>query len=74
MSLAFALIWLWLARAEHLLHSDRMPRLSVAIRRSLVGPAAYASGALLSLVSAPLAFVLYASVAVFFAISRRPAQ
>jgi uncharacterized membrane protein len=74
MSLAFALIWLWLARAEHLLHPDRKPRLSVAIRRSLVGPAAYASGALVSLVSAPLALVLYASVAVFFALSRRPAQ
>jgi uncharacterized membrane protein len=74
MSLAFALIWLWLARAEHLLHPDLKPRLSVAIRRSLVGPAAYASGALVSLVSAPLAFVLYASVAVFFAMSRRSAQ
>jgi uncharacterized membrane protein len=74
MSLAFALIWLWLARAEHLLHAERRPRFSATIRRSLVGPAAYASGALVSLLSAPLAFTLYAGVAVFFALSGRPAQ
>ena len=71
MSLAFASIWLWLARAEHLLHEGPKPHLTAAIRRSLVGPGAYACGALLSLVSAPLAFVVYAGVAVFFALSGR---
>lgn len=74
LSLAFTSIWLWLARTEDLAHPDLRPRIGSAVRRSAVGPAAYAAGTLVATASAPVAFALFALVAVFFAFSGRDAR
>jgi uncharacterized membrane protein len=71
MSAAFSAIWLRLARRPALLRPDARDRAGAAVRRSLVGPAAYAVSTLVALVSAPAAFVLYAAVALFVAVSGR---
>ena len=39
--------------------------------RAMIGPIAYVSGALVALASAPAAFAIYTSVAVYYAASRR---
>jgi uncharacterized membrane protein len=74
MAASFTAIWLRLARAEHLAHPELRPRIPLAIRRSLVGPTVYGLGTLVALASAPVAFALFAFVAVFFAISGRTAE
>jgi uncharacterized membrane protein len=74
MAASFTAIWLWLARAEDLAHSELRVRIPVAIRRSAVGPIVYAVGALLALLSAPASFALYAAAAGFFALSGRTAR
>lgn len=71
LSLSFTLIWLQLARREDLAHPDLRPRLPMALRRSLVGPAVYGVSTVVALVSAPLAFVLFALAAVYFGVSGR---
>jgi uncharacterized membrane protein len=70
---SFTAIWLWLARADGLLHPVLRPRVAAAIRRSLVGPAVYALGTLIAFLSAPAAFALFAIVAIWFALSGRGA-
>lgn len=74
MSASFTAIWLWLARSADLAHPELRPRIPVAIRRSLVGPAVYGAGTLIAVLSAPAAFALFAIVAVFFAASGRSAR
>ncbi|GAA3452319.1 hypothetical protein GCM10018962_41520 [Dactylosporangium matsuzakiense] len=51
-------------------------RLRGALRRSAVGPAAYAASTVLAVFNATTAFALFAAVAVHFALSarRRPAE
>lgn len=44
---------------------------ATAVRRSMLGPVVYAAGTLISLVSAQVAFALYAVVAVFHGLSGR---
>lgn len=68
---SFTLIWLWLQRRNDLAHPDARPRIGAAIRRSLVGPGAYAVATLVALVSAGAAFVLFALAAGFFAVTGR---
>jgi hypothetical protein len=58
-------------RGEELVDPDRRPRLRRALRRSAVGPAAYATATAVALVSAPAAFVLYGALAAYFAVSGR---
>jgi hypothetical protein len=59
---SFLGIWMWLARAEELCHPDLKPLMKIALRRALIGPVAYLSGALIALASAPAAFGVCAFV------------
>lgn len=70
---AFTLIRVRLARARHLLDPSALPRLSGTVRRSAVGPAAYAVSTVVAVFSAAVAFVLFAAVAAYFALSGRRA-
>ncbi|GAA3277193.1 hypothetical protein GCM10020218_025970 [Dactylosporangium vinaceum] len=76
MSGTFTLIWIRLARARDLLHPRARTRLRGALRRSAVGPAAYAASTVIAVFNATTAFVLFAAVAVYFALSarRRPTE
>jgi uncharacterized membrane protein len=66
--LAFLGMWIRLARRPELLVTGIPPeRIQLAIRRSLVGPAVYAVTIGLAFVSAVACFVVYALVAVYFA-------
>jgi uncharacterized membrane protein len=71
---SFTAIWLYLARTADLTHPSLRPRIPRAIRRSAVGPAVYAAGTVVALVSAGAAFALFAAVALFFAITGRTAS
>jgi uncharacterized membrane protein len=68
---SFTLIWVRIARARDLAHPHVREHIGQAIRRSCVGPAVYLLGALVALVSAPVAFALFAAAAIFFAVSGR---
>lgn len=74
MAASFTAIWLWLARSEDLIHPELRSRVPLALRRSAVGPAVYLLGTLLALLSAAVAFALFALVAAFFALSGRTAR
>jgi uncharacterized membrane protein len=71
MSGTFTLIWVRLARTQHLLHPPVRARLRGALRRSAAGPAAYAASTVIAIFNATAAFTLFAAVAVYFALSAR---
>jgi uncharacterized membrane protein len=71
---SFTMIWIWLARKDELAHPHARGHLSASIRRSLVGPAVYLTGTLIAILSAPIAFALFAAVPLYFVLSRRSAQ
>ena len=71
MSGTFTLIWVRLARSQDLLHPQARSRLRGALRRSAVGPAAYAVSTVVAVLNATAAFVLFAVVAAYFALSGR---
>jgi uncharacterized membrane protein len=70
---SFTLIWIYLQRHSELAEPGVRPLLRRSLRRSLVGPAIYAAGTAIALVSAPAAFALFAFAAAFFALSGRSA-
>jgi uncharacterized membrane protein len=74
MSAAFTLVWVRLTRAPHLLRDATRPRVARALRRSAVGPVAYAAGTVLAAVDATAAFVAFAAVAGYFAVTARRAH
>lgn len=71
MSASFTLIWLRLDRRRELAHPPARPQLRRALRRSMVGPVVYAVSTAVAVVSAPVAFALFALVAGYFAVSGR---
>lgn len=68
---AFTLIRIWLARSDSLIEPDLRPRLARALRRSALGPAAYATATVLATVTAPAAFALFTAIAAYFPASGR---
>jgi uncharacterized membrane protein len=73
MATSFLGLWKRLARAEELCHPHLHAMIRSGLRRALIGPVAYASGTIVALLNAPAAFAIYASVAVYYATSRRRA-
>ena len=71
MSGTFTLIWIRLVRGKRLVHAEHRARLRRALRRSAIGPAAYATATVVAVFSAPAALVLYAALAAYFAVSGR---
>lgn len=71
MSAAFTLVWTWLAHHPRLLHPAAGERVRTSVRRSAVGPVAYAISSLIAIADATVAFVLYALIATYFALSGR---
>lgn len=71
MESSFAAIWLRLNRADHLAQPHVRSRLQSATRRSLAGPLFYVVGTAVALLSATVAFAIYAAAALFFALSWR---
>lgn len=67
----FTALWVRLARVEELSHPEMRHAIRKRLRRSVAGPLAYGTGTLISLASAPTAFVLYGLVPLFFAFSGR---
>lgn len=71
---AFTGLWLHLQRRADLAHPALGRRIDRAVRRSLIGPAAYLAGVAVALAAPLVAFGLYAGVAAFFAVSGRGAR
>ena len=71
MATTFTATWWYLKRHPELLEPGTEERVPTALRRSLVGPLVYLAGALIALISPILAFVVFALIAVFFAVSGR---
>jgi uncharacterized membrane protein len=71
MSGTFTVIWLRLTHRSSLLRDTDRSTLRRAVRRSAIGPIAYAISTGIAVVSAPVAFALFALTAVFFAVSGR---
>lgn len=70
----FAVIWVYLQHRDDLAHPDARPGLDRAVRRSLVGPAAYVAGTAIAPFSAAGSFAVYAGIALYFALSGRTAR
>jgi hypothetical protein len=65
----FTLIWWRVANGDHLLAEGTTPHHALAsLRRSLRGPIVYLAATARSGVSAPIALIRYAGVAVYFAL------
>ncbi len=74
MAASFTGIWLYLHRRKDLAQPHARSRIGKAVRRSLVGPLAYALATAVALISAQAAFTLFAAVAAYFAITGRVAS
>jgi uncharacterized membrane protein len=71
LSLSFAGIRGYVQWRDDLTHPDIRPGLGKAVRRSLVGPVAYAVGTVLATASPSGAFGVFAAIAVYFAVTGR---